>query len=257
MTALCPPPPTHRVRTDLARNVGVLGALWVLYSLVRSVAGDDFDVALANAERVLAIQDVAGFAWEAGLQELLYARPLFYVANVYYLVHFPVTVGVLAYTFCRHRFGVFPRFRGALVLTTLSAMAIHVLFPLAPPRMLDGFLDTGAVYGPNPYAIPGSEGANQIAAMPSLHVSWAILVALALRHVGRPLVGRIGIAHAVMTAFVVVVTANHFVVDVAAGAAIAVAAWWLASHRLISRCAPSPERLDSSAELTEPLGRAG
>ncbi|MEO1063149.1 MAG: phosphatase PAP2 family protein [Actinomycetota bacterium] len=247
MTALCSPPPTHRVRTDLARNVAGLGALWVLYSLVRSIAGDDFDVAMANAERVLAVQDVAGFAWEAGLQELLYARPLFLIANVYYLVHFPVTVGVLGYAFWRHRFGIFPRFRGALVLTTLTAMGIHVLFPLAPPRMLDGFLDTGAVYGPNPYSIPGSEGANQIAAMPSLHVSWALLVALAMRHFGPRLLARVGVLHAAMTCFVVIVTANHFVVDVAAGAAIAAIAWLLAAHPLVSRCG-TPPAMDEPSE---------
>lgn len=255
MTAVCPPPRTHRVRTDLARNVAGLGALWVLYSIVRSIAGDEFDVALANAERVLAVQDVAGFAWEAGLQELLYARPLFFVANLYYLVHFPVTVGVLAYAFWKHRFGIFPRFRGALVLTTMTAMAIHLLFPLAPPRMLDGFLDTGAVYGPNPYSIPGSEGANQIAAMPSLHVSWAILVALAASHFGPRVVARLGAAHAAMTGFVVIVTANHFVVDVAAGAAIALIAWLLAAHPLVSRCGAAPSDTASPEPDTTRLPR--
>ena len=61
-----------------------------------------------------------------------------------------------------------------LVVVTLGALAIHVVFPLAPPRMMPGFVDTMVLYGPNPYNSQAVQSfANQYAAMPSLHVGWA------------------------------------------------------------------------------------
>ncbi|MEM9608276.1 MAG: phosphatase PAP2 family protein [Actinomycetota bacterium] len=238
MTATTPQETSRPTGRDTLRNVMVLASLWLLYSSVRSLTGDDFELAIANAERILEVQDLLGIAWESTLQQVLDARPLFWVANTYYLVHFPLTVAVLAVAFWRHRYSAFLVLRAALVITTVIGTAVHLLFPLAPPRMLDGFVDSGAVYGPNPYAIPGAEGANQIAAMPSLHVAWAILVALTLRRMGARWGGRLGLLHALMTSFVVVVTANHFVVDVLAGAAIASLAWFLATRR--RRPAPTP-----------------
>ena len=67
----------------------------------------------------------------------------------------------------------------SLILATTSAgLVIHVIYPLKPPRMMAGFVDTAAVIGPDPYELGISGGANQLAAMPSLHVGWALLIAL-------------------------------------------------------------------------------
>jgi hypothetical protein len=52
-----------------------------------------------------------------------------------------------------------------------SVPAVHFFVPMAPPRMLPGFVDAGADFGPNPYAIVGSESANQFAAGPSMHLA--------------------------------------------------------------------------------------
>ena len=65
-------------------------------------------------------------------------RWLVRAANTYYLVvHFPVTLAVLAWLWGRHR-AAFDRFRNALVTTTAIGLILHVVYPLSPPRMMVG-----------------------------------------------------------------------------------------------------------------------
>ncbi len=61
---------------------------------------------------------------------------------------------------------------------------IHVIYPLTPPRMMNGFVDTAALLGPDPYALGISGGSNQLAAMPSLHLGRALLIAIGTIWVG-------------------------------------------------------------------------
>ena len=76
-----------------------------------------------------------------------------------------------------------------------------------------GFVDTMAVFGPNAYGGSGASLANQYAAMPSLHIGWAVLIAFVLvRTAPRP-VAALGVLHAVTTVLVVVITANHWFLD--------------------------------------------
>jgi hypothetical protein len=137
-------------------------------------------------------------------------------ANTYYaVVHFPATVGFLVWMFLRrpaHYFWV----RRALIILTASALVVHVLFPLAPPRMRPdlGFVDTGALFGPNLYGPPEAGSiANQFAAMPSLHIGWAVLVALGFIVATRSRWRWLWVAHPVVTILVVVGTANHWWLD--------------------------------------------
>jgi hypothetical protein len=107
--------------------------------------------------------------------------------------------------------------RRALVMTSAAAMVIHVVYPLAPPRMLPGlgFIDTGNTFGPATYGTKGffDSVANQIAAMPSLHFGWAILVAVAVIRYGRWRVRWLVVLHPALTLLVIVVTANHYWLD--------------------------------------------
>ena len=93
---------------------------------------------------------------------------------------------------------------------------------MAPPRMLPGFVDAGAVFGPDPYAIAGSESANRFAAMPSMHAAWVILTGYAIWQLStRHSLRAVAFLHPILTSFVVIVTGHHFVTDVAIGAAVA------------------------------------
>lgn len=207
---------------DTTRNLGLLGALWFAYSTVRSMTDNTEADALANAGRLLEIQSRFGFAIEADLQAAIAWPQAFVAANAYYLIHFPITIIALVATFLRDRDRTFVTLRNSLIGVTGVSLVVHLLVPLAPPRMLYGFIDTGAMFGPDPYSIPGSDAANQFAAMPSLHVAWAILVGHALWGLYRQRGVRIfAIAHPSLTTFVVLATGHHFLADAAIGAVLA------------------------------------
>jgi hypothetical protein len=113
------------------------------------------------------------------------------------------------------------------VLATAVAMLVHIWLPMTPPRLLAGLgmVDTGLVSGDSAYGGGGvSELANEYAAMPSLHVGWAVLLAVVLIRVGRRRSRWLWVLHPLTTLLVVVVTANHYWLDAAVGTALVLAA---------------------------------
>lgn len=224
--------PSRRLALDAVTQFAVLGALWTSYAAVRQITGDTRQVALDNAARLLDIEAALGIDVEAVLQSAIGEEGLFVAANAYYLLHFPLTFAVVALAFLRHRTTVYPLLRDALIGSTAVALFLHLLIPMAPPRMLPGFVDAGAVFGPDPYSMAGSESANQFAALPSLHVAWAVLVGVAVWNVSRHRsVRSLAILHPIITTAVVIVTGHHFVIDVAIGATLAVGFVAAASRR--------------------------
>lgn len=216
------------VLVDLARNAALLATLWIAYALVRSVTAGDLAAATENARAIIDLQHALGLPNERALQNAVLDQTwLLRAANLYYLgVHFPLTVAFLAWVWRTHR-TKFARVRNALIATTSAGLAIHVIYPLKPPRMMAGFVDTAVVLGPNPYELGISGGANQLAAMPSMHVGWALLIALAVIWMSTSQMKWFALAHPLVTLAVVVLTANHYWADAIAAVAIVVAAWRL------------------------------
>jgi len=221
---------------DLVTNVFVLGSLWLLYSAVRGVTAEEYQVALQNGREVLSFQHAIGLPSESLLQrDVLDQVGLLKSANIYYIVaHFPVTIGflVLAWGFRREHFG---RIRNTLVAVSAVGMIIHLLFPLAPPRLMKpmfGFIDTGRIIGPNPYDLGVAEAANQIAAMPSLHVGWSLIVAIGVIWMFESKWRYLVLVHPAITTMVVVVTANHYWTDAIIAALLVGIFWLLQSLRL-------------------------
>ena len=221
---------------DLATNVVVLGGLWFLYAAVRGVTAEEYSVAIDNARELLSFQHAIGMPSESLLQrDFLGQIGLLKLANIYYLAaHFPVTIVFLlfAWAFRRHQFG---RIRNTLIAVSAVGMIIHLIFPLAPPRMLPrmfGFIDTGRIVGPNPYDLGVAEAANQIAAMPSLHVGWALLVAVGVIWMFESKWRWLIVIHPAITTMVVVLTANHYWTDAIIAALLVGLCWAIQSHRL-------------------------
>ncbi len=227
-------PSTALRAVDFARNVAILGALYFLYAFVRQLTADDVTTAFANARNLVAFQNAVGLPSETILQSPLLRHPqIVTAANTFYMwVHFPGTAAFLIWAWYRHpnRFGVI---RASLISLTTAGLLLHLLFPLAPPRKLPsvGYIDTGATFGPSPYDLAASSAANQIAAMPSLHVGWALLVAISVIALSRSRFRFLILAHPILTTLVVVVTANHYWTD-AIIAALLVAGSWLFMARL-------------------------
>jgi hypothetical protein len=151
---------------------------------------------------------------EAALQHLVLPYPpVVETFNLYYAVmHFTVLIIFLIWLFARHR-DYYKQIRATLVLLTGACLLIQ-LIPVAPPRMLTGMglIDTAQVYGQSVYALGGGM-ADELSAMPSVHVAWAMLVAVVVWRVTSSQWRWLAVAHAVMTWLVVISTANHFWLD--------------------------------------------
>ena len=207
------------------RETVLMLALFQLYRFARLLTADETGAAFGNAAAVLQLQqalrlpdELAVQQWALGLDGLAQA------ANGYYLaLHFPVVIGLLVWLFTRHRWS-YLWVRDVLMMTTFASLLIHLAVPLAPPRMLPGFVDTGVVHGMSAYAGPVGGTANQIAAMPSLHVAWAAVAAVALVSVLRTRARWGAALHPVLTTAVVVVTANHYWLDAGVALGLVVAA---------------------------------
>ena len=240
-------------RIDALLNTAVLAALWAAYAVVRGLVGDSEATALDNAARLLAVQQSLGLDIEAGVQAMVQWPAAHIGANSYYLLHFPLTLVILIVAFARSRERAFPVMRDALIACTSVALVIHLIVPMAPPRMLPGFIDSSLVFGPDPYSVAGSEAANQFAAMPSMHVAWAVVVGYAVWRLTDSLAIRaLAVAHPFVTTFVVIVTGHHFVTDVVIGAAaaivaLAVAVWTRAPMTLTA----TQVRIDGSVRAAE------
>ena len=215
--ALARPPAMRQSRPGLVREILLLTALFLVYRLGRlAIAGHD-DLAIANAWHVWDVERLLRLPDEETLQDWALQWPdLLKAANWYYVgVHFPVTLAFLAWGWLRRPPSEYRWARRLIITLTGFAMVLHVAMPLAPPRMLSslGFLDTMAAFGPSAYGGGAATVANQFAAMPSLHVGWALLIAVVVVRTARSRWRWVVVAHPVLTTLVVVVTANHYWVD--------------------------------------------
>lgn len=240
------------LRRSILLNIIGLGGLWVLYSLVRTVTADSWGVASDNAQWLIRFQDRVGLPSEALFQSVFLDHEWFLrSANIFYVgAHFPSIFLFLGWAMVRWREHM-PQIRWALIGSTAAGLVIHLAFPLAPPRLLgfSEFVDTATTFGPDPYAFGVSDAANKLAAMPSMHVGWALLIALFVIQIANSRFRWLVLLHPITTTVVVVVTANHYWTDVLAGAALAVLGWWLASRvarRPHAQADSQPTELDVS-----------
>ena len=184
-----------------------------------------------NAERVVALERRLGLHVEPALQRALLPRTrLVAVLNVAYVtLNVGLTVGWLIRLF-RRRHPEFGRLRRAAVLATLGAEPVFLLFPVSPPRTLDHFVDTIAdVSGFDLDRGLVAELYDPIAAMPSIHVAYAVVTASGIAATaGNRWARRAAPAYPPLVALVVFATANHYLLDALAGGILAAAALRLA-----------------------------
>jgi hypothetical protein len=148
----------------------------------------------------------------------------------------------------------YPSCRRILIVMTGIGLAIHALYPLAPPRMLPGFgfIDTGQLFGPSPYGDTSEGLANQFAAMPSLHFGWALLVAWGALRFSRSPWRRLLVVHPFLTLAAIIITANHYWLDAVVALFIFVVA--LRIDRILSwrpRRRATPPSVSSPSTETE------
>jgi len=219
-----------RVGLIATREVMLIAAGFIAYRTVRFWVRDQAATAFGNAHRVIGWERALGIFTEVDLQSTVLANhAMIMTLNRYYFVaHFLGTAMLLTWLFVRHRH-IYGRVRRVLFAVTLGGLALHVMFPLAPPRWFPeiGFVDTLQTFGPRVYdSETVSSTANQIAAMPSLHVAWAIIAAWAIISALHSRWRWVAVAHPTVMVFAVVVTANHWWLDAAVASLLVVTASW-------------------------------
>jgi hypothetical protein len=235
-------------RHRLVSELGVLVAVWAVYSFARTAASDDLLTAQGTAIDILRMERNLGIDVEArwnaavvGIPWLADAAAAWYVS-----LHYAVTLTVLVTLYRRYSVH-YRRLRRGLLSATMAALVFYVHMPTAPPRLMPrGYVDvvreTFAVDSGMSADAPRTGFAaltNQLAAFPSMHAGWALWAAIAVWVMTRSLWLRLASAsYAAITAIVVVVTANHWIVDVIAGWAFIAIAYALQRPWLAPPLAP-------------------
>ena len=246
-----------RLRPRAGVELALLALLYVGYSAARLLADGDVARAVANAHDLLHLESVLHLDVERSANQLLTGVPgLALVASYWYsALHYVVTPAVLIWVYRRHALG-YRRVRNALVLATATGLLGFVLLPMAPPRMLPGYVDVLATtsgsgwWGSDASAPKGLGGlTNELAAMPSLHVGWALWCAWVVFLCTRNRWLRVAATcYAAGTTLVVIGTANHYVLDAVAGAVVVAVAVAVTRPRVSRGSAPrQPARRQPSA----------
>ncbi len=233
------------------------GALAV-YQLSRAFVVGDAGDAVRNAWEIIDIEKASGLFFETSVQRwMLDNLHLTQFLNHFYVwAHLPVTAAFFVWLY-RTRREAYPFVRNAFFVANGVALAVFVVYPVAPPRLMtsEGFIDTlSIISGIDLHAGSLSGWFNPFAAVPSMHFAYALMIGV----VAATLLRRWPIKLLVLTypllVFVAIVgTANHYVLDAAAGAAViltafAVTALWRVGHARIRRAeepaAPTGLRAD-------------
>jgi hypothetical protein len=215
------------------REVAIVTAAAIVYFGVRLIVEGDSATALANADRVIRFEEWLGIDVEQGVQSVVVDRPILRaVGNASYVwLHWPLVIAVLIVVFRRDR-GVYVRLRRALVASGAVGLLCFWLMPTSPPRFLSGFEGTVSDAARTHYLRYPLSWANPYASFPSFHVGWTLIACLALASTLESPVARVAVmVPAVLVGFAVVSTGNHFVLDAAVGAAIALVAYLLVGTR--------------------------
>lgn len=213
-------------RSPILVEVGVIAFLGWIYDWLQDLAPLRRERAFANAKAILSFEQRLHLDPESVLNHWLdHHHVVAYIASDFYdNAIFGVTLGLAAWIWWR-RPDLYRPLRNDLVLANVIGFAVFWLFPVAPPRMLKGFTDVvEKVGGLGSWHGTLLNHADQLAAMPSMHLAWAVWCSLVLWRLASPGPWRVaavvvGVAYPLATAWVVMATANHYLADVVAGTA--------------------------------------
>src|SRR3984957_3758372 len=227
---------------DVLRQISLFGAAYLAYGLVRGLVVGDANEAFANARDLISLErslhvfvEPSIRAWASSSHFLMVAASWTYVN-----AQTSVTVAALIYLYLRHNRN-FYFVRNMFMIAMAIALVGYSVFPTAPPRFFPewGFIDT--VSNLTGVHVTHASAAmtnlvNPYAAVPSMHVAFALMIGWSLARLVRWRIARVlWLMYPFVIAFVIVVTANHFIFDAFLGAltagASAYGASWLARAR--------------------------
>lgn len=221
-----------------------------LYSAVRGLWGGSLEEGRRNAAALIDLEERLGISIEAAAQDLFVDHGLgmpFW--NTFYVASQVVVLPLTLFLVYRHRRESYAFLRNMAILSWTAGVVWYALQPVAPPRLVDGpIVDTvsdGSLIDLNSTFIQAFY--NPVAAMPSLHVGMAPVVAWALWRLTPHMWSRLlGLLYPVLVVVAIVVTGNHFVLDIAGGLAVvlpaAAIAWLLSNPPRLRHGSSGPDR---------------
>ena len=250
----------------------MVGAVYVAYSFVRNTFGSASvtpEVAWANAERIIEWERRLGALIELDVQNAFIDHVAFIQFwNLYYgLFHFAFTAIAFGWALLRLAPSTYCWWRNSIVVMTLLALVGYAAYPLMPPRLVANcgsfgacranpvFVDTvtevGGIWSFESEAVQAVT--NQYAAMPSLHIGWAMWVAGLIWTCARGRASRtIAAFHPVATLFGITVTGNHWWLDAVGGVAVFILGMGVAEllRRAVGRRKTPQPRVHGGQETT-------
>jgi hypothetical protein len=191
------------------------------YDAITNLAPLRLHAALAHAHQILSLERSLHIDPERTLDRWLAGHQTLglIVSDYYDNAHFVVTLGLLGWLWWR-RADIYRPLRNSLVLVNVLAFVVFWRFPVAPPRMLPGFVDvvstTHAIGSWHTGAL--ASAANELAAMPSLHIAWAVWCTVVVWRISaRAWLRGLAVIYPFVTAFAVLSTGNHYVLDLLGG----------------------------------------
>jgi hypothetical protein len=244
--------PQRHVRwfAPFAFEAAIIGVLYAMWQLAGELSVLGTTGAIQRAKWIKSFDQRLPLPTEHSLNHAILEHPLLVQgANLYYAtMHFTVMFAFLIWLFVRHRDRYRP-VRTTMAWTTLICLLIQLL-PVAPPRMLPGFVDTADIYHQSVYST--GLAADQLSAMPSVHVAWAVVVGYYVVTISTSRWRWIGPTHTVLTILFVVSTANHWWLDGIVATLVLVGCAWARFgvatgwHALLARVRP-PARVPAPA----------
>jgi membrane-associated phospholipid phosphatase len=208
-----------RLGAGWRRQLALFGAAYIVYNVARWVFAGDLAPAREHARWIVELERAAGVAVEGSVQGALDTGAASWVlSNVYLAAQFVVVPGALIW-FYRRSPQVYRSLRNTLLATWLIAVPIFALFPVAPPRLADmGIVDTVSQQAGVTLTGRSTIFYNQLAAVPSLHVGFAVAVGVAFAVALRWRWAKaLALLWGPLVSLSVVATGNHYFFDIAAG----------------------------------------
>ena len=227
---------------DAGRQIGILVGVDVIYELGRGIADSSKADALAHGQQAIDLERSTHSFFEPGLQAFfLPAHWVIDLANQLYLnAQFSIALGFLVWLYL-FRNESYYFVRNMFVVSMCLALIGYIGFPTAPPRMFpqDGFIDTITDFSNvNHDSTLAKVFINPYAAVPSMHCAFALMIGATGVMVCRRRISKaLWAIWPLLIAWVVIVTANHYWVDVALGWMVALASA-LVAQRLLARARP-------------------
>jgi hypothetical protein len=207
---------------DALRQVLLLLSCYATYDVARVVVRGHEALAMANAQAIINAEKTLHLYVEPFIQTLAsHVHVLIEFMDWFYgSVHLPVTILILVWIYL-YRNETFAFFRNVFLTMNVLAMTIFALLPVAPPRLVptSGVVDTLYLYSTSNYRSGIlSFVTDQYAALPSLHIGYALFLSLAVFLLTTNRLARVLAAvYPVVVFAAIIITGNHYVLDVAAG----------------------------------------